>query len=1044
MTGQIANRYILQDIIGTGGNGVVYRALDTLTDTVVAIKQLRPEQLDTTPTLLERFRREGEALRELNHPNIVKMLDMVEEQGSQFLVEEYIAGGDLTQLIKQEPLPVDRTIALALELADALTRAHHLNIIHRDLKPGNVLIAADGTPRLTDFGVALIGNKQRMTDKGIPVGTVEYLSPEALTADVDNRADIWAFGVMLFEMLTAQRPFQGKSLSEIVGKIMMSPIPDIEQLRHGIPLPLVDLIYRMLEKDRNARISSVRLVGAELEAIQQGTVLNKQNVPIASGMVIASRFDNLPITDSATQHNLPARSRAFIGREYEIDEIVRLIHNPETRLITIQGPGGIGKTHLALEVANRMLESFHNRVFFIDLVPLREPEHIVTGIAEAMHFKFLQDERHSGKQLLDYLAKKKVLLVLDNFEHLMNDTTIVRDILDTAPDVTILITSRQRLNHSGESVVLLHGMEFPEDSTLETALNFSAVKLFIQNARRVRPEFMLLPKDVSQVARICRLVDGLPLGIVLAASWIELLSIEEIADEIEQSADFLATDMSDIPERHRSMRAVFNYSWQLLNPSEQAIFMKLAVFRGGFTREAAIEVVAANLHMMMALMNKSLLYRHPDSGRYTIHDLLREYAKEKLVTSNLEKSVRETHMHYYTQLAQKYGQQLYGGAQLRAMEVLDAELDNIRSAWQYAIEQQAAEALARMQPMWLFYDILGLWSEAIHMVDKSLDAIGHAENEAVGDLLTMGGICAYRAGQIDKAYDYNLRAIEIFEKLDNEHNVLLPRINQANVMLIKGQMDDMFAAYHELAEQAHQLGHRWEESTVYLNMGYAFTFLEDLDAAEQATQRALEITQSHDDMLASGAALHNLGDITYRKGDPKAAKDLLTESLSVALMFDNILLIYLNLIFLCKASIEMDDLPAAADYAYRSADIAEENSLQFWMHDSMVATVNCLQEDASKSRSAIGRLLNRVLDDDTEFKQEPEMLEAVPLYLHGVNRTWEASRWLATLLDKGISDIPVRYRLQALTEQFGDAPILEDIDTAIRMTLGIVNEPDTI
>ncbi|MFN8374895.1 MAG: serine/threonine-protein kinase [Anaerolineae bacterium] len=203
----IGTRYRLDEKVGQGGMGTVYRGLDTQTGEMVAVKQLQAAAVASEPGVLERFSREGEALRQLNHPNIVKRLAAVEENGGHYLVMEYVAGGDLYSLLRREgKLPIQRILEIGLDLADALTRAHRLQIVHRDLKPANVLLAEDGTPRLTDFGVAFIASKERVTGTGVAVGTLDYLSPESLKSDViDTRTDIWSFGVMLFEMLTGKR-----------------------------------------------------------------------------------------------------------------------------------------------------------------------------------------------------------------------------------------------------------------------------------------------------------------------------------------------------------------------------------------------------------------------------------------------------------------------------------------------------------------------------------------------------------------------------------------------------------------------------------------------------------------------------------------------------------------------------------------------------------------------------------------------------------------------------------------------------------------------
>ena len=269
----IGNRFEINDpernLLGQGGMGDVYRGTDTQTGALVAIKALRPEVVSGTPDAIARFIREGEALRELNHPNIVHMVDAIEEGGRHYLVMEYVPGGSLRDLLeKQGRLSIERTVEIALDVADALTRAHRIGIIHRDLKPSNVLLAADGTPRLTDFGIAQLAGGPRLTGADRAVGTVDYMSPEACNVEpLDRRTDVWSFGVMLYEMLAGQRPFASDSPLTTLTAILTQPLPDFQRLCPDAPNALADLVYRMLEKDRQQRIPSVRLVGAELEAI---------------------------------------------------------------------------------------------------------------------------------------------------------------------------------------------------------------------------------------------------------------------------------------------------------------------------------------------------------------------------------------------------------------------------------------------------------------------------------------------------------------------------------------------------------------------------------------------------------------------------------------------------------------------------------------------------------------------------------------------------------------------------------------------------------
>ncbi|MCI0710998.1 MAG: protein kinase [Chloroflexi bacterium] len=569
---KIAGHYQIEAEIGSGGMGTVYCGLDTRTHEQVAIKHLKPEM--ARADLIERFKREGAALRNLNHPNIVKMLDAVEEKGNHYLILEYLSGGDLGAVLDHESLPVERVIKLAIEIADALTRAHHLNIIHRDLKPGNVLLAEDGTPRLTDFGIAHIASKNRITDTDVIVGTVDYLAPEVLSGGtVGPQADIWAFGVMLFEMLSGERPFEGETLTATITAIMTAPIPDLEKLRPDTPVALVDLVYRMLARDLQSRVRSVRQVGLELEDILHG----RDYIPVAT------RFDPDTAVDTTIihrrRHNLPVQTTPFVGREVELGELTKLIRDPAIRLLTIVAPGGMGKTRLALEAARQYMDDsqptlFANSAFVVELAPISDAGSIVSAIADATDYKFQADGREQKAQLLNFLANKDLLLVMDNFEHLLDGAGLVIDILHAAPNVKILATSRQRLTQPGETVFHLSGMDFPDWETPEDALEYAAVKLFMNSAQRARPGFELTEDNLDYVARICGLVEGMPLGIVLAGAWLTMLTPQEIAAEIEQSIDFLQSTGGEVPERQHSIRAVFDQSWQMLGQRRPGCWVK--------------------------------------------------------------------------------------------------------------------------------------------------------------------------------------------------------------------------------------------------------------------------------------------------------------------------------------------------------------------------------------------------------------------------------------------------------------------------------------
>jgi len=408
-------------------------------------------------------------------------------------------------------------------------------------------------------------------------------------------------------------------------------------------------------------------------------------------------------------HNLPAQSTPFIGRDQELAEVRQLLDEPICRLVTLVGPGGMGKTRLALATAEALVRTgspLADGVFFVSLAPLSAVADILPTIANALGFSFYADPSPL-EQLLDFLRPKRMLLVLDNFEHLLRDesATLVNTILTAAPQVKLLVTSRVRLNVQGEHGFVVAGMEVPElpPGRRDIAEGYSAMQLFQQSARRARPDFVLTPDDLRAVARICRLVHGMPLGIELAAAWMEMLSPAEIAAEIEQSLDFLETEWRNIPERQHSLRAVFDASWKLLDDHERSALEALTVFQGAFAREAAQYVAGASLKTLRALVNQSWL--QPEGGRFKIHDLLRQYAAEKLQADpSAWRRSRERHSAYFVDLLGQLDGPMNGAQPRAAFDALTADLDNIRAAWHWLIEQgQFDRVIQQMLPVLFRY-----------------------------------------------------------------------------------------------------------------------------------------------------------------------------------------------------------------------------------------------------------------------------------------------------------------------------------------------------
>jgi predicted ATPase/DNA-binding SARP family transcriptional activator len=606
-------------------------------------------------------------------------------------------------------------------------------------------------------------------------------------------------------------------------------------------------------------------------------------------------FAPLPPRTPAPLHNLPAQTTPFIGRETELAELTQLLARPDLRLLTIVGPGGMGKTRLAQELAATHLDRFEHGVYFVRLGPLASAESIIPAIAEALNFSFYSGSSPE-QQLHHYLREKQVLLLMDNYEHLLDGVNIVVELLKAAPGLKIVATSRARLNVREEQSYSISGIDFPDEVLAKDIEQFSAVKLFLKSARRIRSDFALTAGDVGSVGRICRLVQGMPLALILAATWVEVLSLAEIAEELGRSLDFLAGNLRDLPERQQSMRAVFDHSWRLLTEQEQEVFRQMSVFRGGFTREAAEMVTGATLLTLRALVNKSLL-QHTPAGRYEIHELLRQYAVAQL--DRAEKldqtvaggeAVRERHSAYYCAFVQAREADLKGARQQPALAEIEADHENIWLAWNWAAEQGQVERLAQaIDGLALFHDWRGRFQEgeiAYRLAAERLAAALSAEELLIlTKLLTWQALFCRRLGQPERAsrlFQESLLCLNSGRLADRD-----TRLEKAFVLLEMGK----YLAYTDRQEAKRLLGQslilyqalgdRWATARVLASLGSIAWHLSSYEEAKQRLQESLVIRQELGDQRGMAKTLNMLGRVIRHQGQLEACEQLQRESLVI-------------------------------------------------------------------------------------------------------------------------------------------------------------------
>ena len=597
--------------------------------------------------------------------------------------------------------------------------------------------------------------------------------------------------------------------------------------------------------------------------------------------------------------NLPSQLTPFFGRTAEIVELTQHLTNPAARLITIVGPGGMGKTRLAQEVAQSILDlsnptdtsghpkpkiqKYEDGVYFVALAPLRALEHIVPAIAEAINLRFQADNRPPKQQLLDYIRHKQLLIVLDNFEHLQAGAELILELLQECPSLRMLVTSREHLQLSSETLFVLESMPLPPDATWPDVLSYSAVQLFVETARRLRPKFTLTPANAQAIVRICQLVGSMPLGIILATAWVEVLSPDEIVTELSLGFDFLEADLRDLPERQRSMRAVLTQSWQRLTEAERTVFMRLAVFRGGFTRSAAQSVAGASLRMISTLVNKSLVQCEP-SGRYTIHELLRQYAEAELERANQTTDAHTAHCAYYADFLHQRETGLKGPLQVTVLDEIEADFANVRAAWQWAVAQRNYEAIGRaLESLYWFCEMRNRFQEGLELLRLGREQLAPVAGEAPHPI--WGRVMARTLGQNSAFYE---SPIESKARVETGLAIAQQDENQAEIAFCLWRLAvgaylsaDSLAAmpsFEASLAQYQALDDPFYQGYLLKDWGILYIALGQSERGDTLVQQSLDLRRAMGDLDGLATSLGAIGWIMYNRGCYTAAEAYWQES----------------------------------------------------------------------------------------------------------------------------------------------------------------------
>ncbi len=727
-------------------------------------------------------------------------------------------------------------------------------------------------------------------------GTREYLASQVRRALIDVGEETAAGGEFKEAAAHAERAYL---LSE-------APPPDPEELMRLYSLLLAGDNRRAVELQREAQAYDLTFSQTLEEAREQ--------------------FRQPPVAELLSPGKLPTRGTSFFGRELELADLTGQLRNPEHRLITLTGSGGVGKTRLALQLAYDQLkrERFRDGVYFVPLDALTSPTFVASHIAEALDLS-LHGNDEPRVQLLRYLQSKQLLLVLDNFEHLMEAAELASELVTACPELRLVITSRERLNLEEEWVFPIEGLSFPGDATLslERAREFDSVQLFGERARRSRSSFFTTLENLPPIIRICQLVEGSPLGIELSAVWVKLLPLEEIADELGRNLDFLSSPARNVAERHRSIRAAFEHSWELLTPKEQGVLRKLSVFRGGFRREAAALVAEASIPVLASLVDKSLL-RVVEDGRYDRHPLLYQYTEEKLAEHPEEKTAtQERHGRYFLTFAEAAESKLTSARQTEWLDRLDQEHDNLRVALRWMVEDQKSTLSLRLSgALWRFWHTRGYLQEgrewltdtlaqeavtgrtterakvlygaaqlafaqgdfasARALGEESLDVSREVgDKRGIAESLLILGKAVFHLGDYPKGRSLLEQSLKEARAVGDKQSIAAVLKELGDLVFEQGEYDLSRSLYEESLDLSRDLGDKTGIANSLHSLGLFFKQGGGYQLARTHFEECLKVSREIADKARVSYTLLNLGDLSYRVSDFSSARALYDESLSM-------------------------------------------------------------------------------------------------------------------------------------------------------------------
>ncbi len=880
LTGCIGS-YEIEALLGRGGMGEVYLARDRRLDRQVAVKLLQP-RFTSHADVVRRFEQEARAASSLNHPNIVTIHEFGEVAGRRFLAMEFVQGRSLAAPLGR-PMSLTTVADIGAQAARALAVAHAAGIVHRDIKPENMMLRDDGYVKLLDFGLARLTTADGAGTESAPqlvVGTPRYMSPEQARGERPGTAsDVFSLGVLLYELATAIHPFPTGSPLAVLHAIAA---PEPVRLNPDSPLPprLLALLRRMLAKTASDRPSADDVDRAlRLVASDDGSRAAGQS----------------PRPLEGRGPSLPLQRTPFVGRADELRALQSLMGRDRARLVTLTGPGGTGKTRLALQFASAVVDQFAGGVAFVDCAPITDSGLVASTIASVLGV------RETGERtFVEAIAERlvgdgHVLLVVDNFEQVASGAGLLRTLLDACPSLALLVTSRVLLHLSEEQGFSVPPLSLPGPGSAaapHTMMAYGAVELFVQRARSARAGFDLTEANGEAVAAICRRLDGLPLAIELAAARIKILPPGELLPRLERRLDLLTGGPRDAPERQQTLRRAIRWSYDLLTPAEQTLFRRMSVFAGGCTLEAVEAVCNARedlavdvLDGVTALVDSSLLVQRVTAegdSRLTMLETFREYARAELASSGEAADVQRAHAAYMLVLAEEETLEMPPAERDAWLRRCDVEHDNYRAAVTHLVASGEAEWALRLGAA-----LFRFWEQREHLTEGAETLLRVLQMPGAQAATRPRARALYLASmlgaiQVDFALAEALshEACAIYRAVGDTRAVASVMVAMAWQAQRRGKTSDATVILEDAIGLWQQLGEATAVDLARSNMATIALLEGEGSRAGRLFEDVAASAAARGDIRMLASALNGLGEVALSQGRDVAARDYHMRSLA--------------------------------------------------------------------------------------------------------------------------------------------------------------------